>query len=97
MKYKGLPGYEHLSEEDQLKEMQAMFRRVFSGEEGEIVLDILLEELYFYKPCLTEEQRIRNNFAKELLIEKMGINEFLLITKSIKSCENNIKRESKEN
>ncbi len=42
--HKGLPGFETAPETEQKKQLQRIFREVFSTEQGKIVFNILLDE-----------------------------------------------------
>lgn len=79
----GIPGYENLPPEEQIKELQKMFRDVFSGENGKIVLTVILEDLYYFAECRNAEDRALNNYAKTLVSKRLGIASSLDITKGI--------------
>lgn len=71
----GLPGFENETPEEQMKHLQKMFREVFSTPHGRIVLTVMLEDLYYFSECRNDEARALNNYAKELLGQRLGFNE----------------------
>ena len=82
----GLPGFENLTPDEQEKQLQKMFREVFSTPHGKIVLGIILEDLYYFNPCAHDETRALNNYAKYLLAQRLGINNHTKIIDSLLSC-----------
>ncbi len=67
------------TERDRL--MSECFRRVFSTDEGKIVLHQILEDLKFYKvECVNDTEVILNNFAKFMIFERLKINNKRQIT-----------------
>lgn len=71
----GLTGYEELPEDEQNEQLKRIFREVFSTENGRIVLTVLLEDMYYFKPCNDDEARALNNYAKALISQRLGIND----------------------
>lgn len=71
----GLPGFENLDPEEQNKQMQKMFREVFSTPHGKIVLGVILEDLYYFSACLNDEARALSNYSKTLISKRLGIND----------------------
>lgn len=55
-----------LNDEETLK-LRNAYKAVFSGVQGEVVLFDLFDRLCFMKPCENDEQRGRNNAAKEIV------------------------------
>jgi hypothetical protein len=47
--------------------VKALYRSVFADGSGRIVLEDMLWDLYFLRPCQTPEQQALSNYAKELL------------------------------
>ncbi|WP_059369564.1 hypothetical protein [Treponema endosymbiont of Eucomonympha sp.] len=47
------------------------FRRVFGTPEGKEVLDVLLNDLHYYRPCGTEYERALNGYAKFFVCERL--------------------------
>ena len=54
------------------KRMSECYRRVFSTDEGRLVLHQILEDLRFYKECVTDTDIALNNFAKSLKNHKLS-------------------------
>lgn len=79
----GIPGFENEPIEKQQKELQRMYNNVFSTSEGHIVLATMLEDLHFYTPCHTDDERALNNYAKHLISNRLGIANSFEKTKSL--------------
>lgn len=56
------------------------FKRVFSTNEGKKVLMQILEDLKYFDPCVTEDDRALSNYAKFLISERLEIRNRKLIT-----------------
>lgn len=82
----GIPGFENESLEKQQKELTRMYRTVFSSEEGQIVLATILEDLHFYTPCHSDDERALNNYAKHLISNRLGIANSFDKTESLLNC-----------
>lgn len=54
------------------KKVMAAYRATFTTGQGKVTLDALLWSLYFFSIAENEEQRIRQNVAREIL-NKLGI------------------------
>lgn len=77
-----IPGYETATPEEQHEYMQELFRKVFMSDEGKIVFNILLDDLNFFKPARDEAAKARNDYAKFLIADRMGlVNTFSLSNK----------------
>ena len=63
--------------------MTECFRRVFSSQEGRIVLHQLLEDLRFYDECISETDVALNNFAKFMIFKRLKVQNKKEITKLI--------------
>jgi hypothetical protein len=81
--HKGLPGFETAPEDEQKKQLQRIFREVFSTEQGKIVFNILLDDMRFFKLCDTEQDKSLNEYAKFMISERMGINNIPFITNNM--------------
>ena len=68
------------------KRMTECFRRVFSTDEGRIVLHQILEDLMFYKECVTETDIALNNFAKFMIFKRLKCDNYKQITSAIFDC-----------
>lgn len=71
----GIPGLTKLPPEEQAREEMRMFRDVFSGDKGRIVLTQILTDLKYFSRCTTDEDMALSNYAKYLLQERMGVND----------------------
>ena len=69
----GIPGFENEPIEKQEKELRRMYKNVFSTPEGKIVLTTMLEDLKYFAPCHTDDERPLNNYAKHLICNRLGI------------------------
>ena len=53
------------------KEMSEYFRRVFSTQEGQIVLQQILTDLKFFDECVDEADTALNNYAKFMIFKRL--------------------------
>lgn len=68
------------------KRMSECFRRVFSTDEGRIVLHQLLTDLRFYDECVTDTDIALNNFAKFMIFKRLKCDNYKQITSAIFDC-----------
>lgn len=68
------------------KRMSECFRRVFSTDEGRLVLHQILEDLRFYKECVTDTDVALNNFAKFMIFKRLKCDNYKQITSAIFDC-----------
>jgi hypothetical protein len=87
MREQGLIGFESLPPEEQNKELQKIFREVFSTEKGKIVFNVLLDDLHFLRVCKSEEDHALNNYAKVLIGVRMGYTDTYSISNNLLTCE----------
>ena len=74
-------------EEERDRLMTECFRRVFSTNEGKIVLHQILEDLKFYKvECVNDTEVILNNFAKFMIFERLKCDNYKQMTNAIFDC-----------
>jgi len=78
--HKGIPGFETATEAEQKKQLQRIFREVFSTEQGKIVFNVLLEDMRLFTLCATEQDKALCEYAKFMISERMGINDIPFIT-----------------
>ncbi len=69
------------------KKMTECFRRVFSTQDGRIVLHQLLTDLRFYAECITETDVALNNFAKFMIFKRLKCDNYKHITSAIFDCK----------
>lgn len=62
------------------KRMTECFRRVFSTDNGRIVLHQILTDLRFYDECVTETDTALNNFAKFMIYKRLKVDNKKQIT-----------------
>lgn len=55
------------------KKMTECFRRVFSTQDGRIVLHQILTDLRFYDECVDDVDRALNNFAKFMIFKRLKV------------------------
>ena len=68
------------------KRMTECYRRVFSTDEGRLVLHQILEDLRFYKECVTDTDIALNNFAKFMIFKRLKCDNYKQITSAIFNC-----------
>ena len=68
------------------KRMSECFRRVFSTDEGRLVLHQLLTDLRFYDECVTDTDIALNNFAKFMIFKRLKCDNYKQITNAIFDC-----------
>lgn len=68
------------------KQMTELFRRVFSTDDGRKVLHQLLEDLRFYKECVTDTDVALNNFAKFMIFKRLKCDNYKQMTNAIIDC-----------
>ena len=69
------------------KRMSECFRRVFSTDDGRLVLHQILTDLRFYDECVTDTDIALNNFAKFMIFKRLRVNNSSQITKLIMEIE----------
>jgi hypothetical protein len=80
----GDPEQEAVIERD--KRMSECFRRVFSTDEGRLVLHQLLTDLRFYDECVTDTDIALNNFAKFMIFKRLKCDNYKQMTSAIFDC-----------
>jgi hypothetical protein len=78
-----LPGFEESAPEEQQRRLMAAFIKVFSSEEGKIVLNALLTDLKFFSQALTEPEKALNEYAKFFITVRLGVGNTLALTDAI--------------
>lgn len=68
------------------KRMSECFRRVFSTDEGRLVLHQLLTDLRFYDECVTDTDIALNNFAKFMIFKRLKCDNYKQMTSAIFDC-----------
>lgn len=68
------------------KRMSECFRRVFSTDEGRIVLHQILEDLRFYSECITDTDVALNNFAKFMIFKRLKCDNYKQMTNVLFDC-----------
>ena len=74
--------YEKIAEEKDLA-MVRLWRKVFSDEDGRTVLRQLLTDLCFFEECKTNDDVVRNNYAKFVIKKRLMIDNKKRITEAI--------------
>ena len=62
------------------KKMTECFRRVFSSEDGRIVLQQILTDLRFFDECISETDVALNNYAKFMIFKRLKVDNKKKIT-----------------
>ena len=78
-----MPGYETSSPDEQIKALRKTFKRVFKTEDGKIVFNALLNDLFYFTEAKTEAEKALCEYAKFFLRERLGIVKTLDITDSL--------------
>ena len=68
------------------KRMSECFRRVFSTDEGRLVLHQILTDLRFYDECVTDTDIALNNFAKFMIFKRLKCDNYKQMTSKIFDC-----------
>ena len=68
------------------KRMSECFRRVFSTDDGRLVLHQLLTDLRFYDECVTDTDIALNNFAKFMIFKRLKCDNYKQMTNAIMDC-----------
>ena len=68
------------------KRMSECYRRVFSTDEGRLVLHQILTDLRFYDECNTDTAVALNNFAKFMIFKRLKCDNYKQITSAIFDC-----------
>ena len=75
-----LPGFETATPEEQYKELQKTFKRVFQSADGKIVLNALLKDLFYFDVATSDANKALCEYAKFFVRERLGIKKTLAIT-----------------
>ena len=78
-----LPGFETARPDEQNKELQKTFKRVFQSTDGKIILNALLKDLYYFDAATSEAEKALCEYAKFLLRERLGCNKTFALTGAI--------------
>lgn len=78
-----IPGYETSRPEEQIKALKETFKRVFKTDDGRIVLNALLNDLFYFTEAKTEAEKALCEYAKFFLRERLGITKTLDITDAL--------------
>ena len=78
-----LPGYETSTPEEQIKALRKTFQRVFKSEDGKVVLNALLTDLFYFDKATSEAEKALCEYAKFLLRERLGCNKTFELTNAI--------------
>lgn len=78
-----LPGYETSTPQAQQKALQEAFQRLFKTEDGRVVLNALLSDLYYFNGAKTEAEKALCEYAKFFLKERLGITKTLTVTDAL--------------
>jgi len=63
----------NLTAEEQNAELVETCRRVFGTEDGKIVLNMLLSDMFLYENTHTKREQALNEYAKFLVRERLGV------------------------
>ena len=75
-----LPGFETAWPDEQNKELQKTFKRVFQSTDGKIILNALLKDLYYFDAATSDAEKALCEYAKFFIRERLGVKKTLSIT-----------------
>ena len=75
-----LPGFETARPDEQNKELQKIFKRVFQSADGKIVFNALLKDLYYFDTATSDAEKALCEYAKFFIRERLGVKKTLAIT-----------------
>ena len=75
-----LPGFETARPDEQNKELQKIFKRVFQSTDGKIVLNALLKDLFYFDAATSDAEKALCEYAKFFIRERLGVKKTLSIT-----------------
>lgn len=75
-----LPGFTTASAKEQKEALQKTFRKVFKTEDGKIVFNALLKDLFYFDKATSEAEKALCEYAKFFMRERLGIKKTLDIT-----------------
>ena len=75
-----LPGFETARPDEQNKELQKTFKRVFQSTDGKIILNALLKDLYYFDAATSDAEKALCEYAKFFIRERLGVKKTLSIT-----------------
>lgn len=78
-----LPGWETSTPEEQIQALRKTFQRVFKSEDGKVVLNALLTDLFYFDAATSEAEKALCEYAKFLLRERLGCNKTFALTGAI--------------
>jgi hypothetical protein len=60
-------------EEAQIEVLRSICNKVFSTNDGKIVLDMLLHDLFIFEQCHDDDDKALNQYGKYFLRERLGL------------------------
>jgi predicted YcjX-like family ATPase len=78
-----LPGYENADFEQQRKKLVETFRKVFATNDGKVVLNAILYDLFYFTEATTDSEQALNQYAKYFIKERLGIKNTLDISNAL--------------
>ena len=75
-----LPGFETAKSDEQNKELQETFKRVFKSADGRIVLNALLKDLFYFDAATSDSGKALCEYAKFFIRARLGVKKTLCIT-----------------
>jgi hypothetical protein len=78
-----LPGAEQLTAQEQHTILTDTCRRVFTSNDGKVVLNMLLTDLHFFDECRSETETALNNYAKFFIRDRLGVGNTLALSNTV--------------
>jgi hypothetical protein len=78
-----LPGYETATPAEQVAALREKFRAVFSSEDGRVVFNALMADLFFFKCATTPEEAALAEYAKFFVRERLGMTDTFALTNAM--------------
>jgi hypothetical protein len=69
-----------LTEEEKNALLVETCQKVFSTEEGKIVLNMLFTDMHLFEPVVTNQAQALNDYAKFFIRERLGVRDTKLMT-----------------
>lgn len=78
-----LPGYERAPESEQKKALVNINRRLFDTDDGRVVLNELLTDLFFFRETNSPAEAALAEYAKYFVRERLGITNTFELTNAM--------------
>lgn len=73
--------------EEQNEYLQRTFRNVFNTDDGKVVLNVILDDLHYFKETKCADDVALSNYARVLISERLGFSDTISRTEKLFECE----------